>query len=73
MNDFLNEEQLKGRHDEEKQQLHRELSEKDQAIKEYRKDHGRLEVFFSRVINCLEPIAPLDNVFKLKYLSLIHI
>lgn len=67
MTDFLSEDQLKGRHDEEKQQLHRELSEKEQALKEYRKEHGRLEVFFNRVISCIEPISPLDSVFEKTY------
>lgn len=67
MTGFLNEDQIKGLHDEEKQQLHRELSEKDQAIKEYRKEHGRLEVFFNRVIAHIEPIGTLDSVFEKTY------
>lgn len=67
MTDFLSEDQLKGRHDEEKQQLHRELSEKEQALKEYRKEHGRLEVFFNRVIANITPIGTLDSVFEKTY------
>lgn len=64
MNDFLNADQIKGRHDEEKQQLQRELSQKEAAIKEYRREHGKLEVFFNRVIACIDPISPLDSVFE---------
>lgn len=64
---FLSEEQLKGRHDEEKQQLHREIREKDTALRQYRKEHGRLEVFFNRVISCLTPIEPLQSVFEKTY------
>jgi hypothetical protein len=60
---MLTEDQLKGRHDEEKQQLHRELSEKDATLRTYRKEHGKLEVFFNRVVACLQPIAPLDPVY----------
>ena len=67
MNDFLTEGELKGRHDEEKQQLHRELSEKELTLKEYRKEHGKLEVFFNRVIASLTPIEPLDSVFSKVY------
>lgn len=67
MTNFLDEDQLKGRHDEEKQQLHRELSAKEQAIKEYRKEHGRLEVFFNRVIANIDPIGTLDSVFEKTY------
>jgi len=64
---FIDENELKGRHDEEKQQLHREISEKDSALKEYRKEHGKLEVFFNRVIDCIEPIEPLESVFERIY------
>jgi len=66
-NDFLSEDQLKSRHDEETQYLHGIIAEKDAAIKEYRKEHGRLEVFFNRVIACIEPIEPLDSVFQKQY------
>ncbi len=67
MSGFLSEEELKREHDEEKQQLRRELSEKDSVIKEYRKEHGRLEVFFNRVISYVTPIKPLTSIFKEVY------
>jgi len=67
MSGFLNEGELKGRHDEEKQQLHRELSEKELALKEYRKEHGKLEVFFNRVVTNITPIEPLESVFSKIY------
>jgi hypothetical protein len=69
MNKFLTEDELKGRHSEEKQQLHREIQEKDASLREYRKEHGKLEVFFNRVIDCIEPISPLDSVFEKMYRS----
>jgi len=50
--------------DEEKQQLHRELEEKDRILKDYRKEHGKLEVFFNRIVSYLEPISPLTSVYK---------
>ena len=67
MSGFLTEDQLKGIHDEEKQQLRREINEKDLALKEYRKEHGRLEVFFNRIISHIDPISPLDSVFEKMY------
>ena len=64
MNKFLSEDELKGRHNEEKQQLQREIDQKDEALKEYRKDHGKLEVFFNRVISCINPVEPLESVYR---------
>jgi len=65
--DFLSEDQLKGRHNEEKQYLQSIVAQKDAAIKEYRKEHGRLEVFFNRVIECIEPVEPLEDMFRKTY------
>lgn len=67
MSEFMSEKELKGKHDEEKQQLHRELTEKESALKEYRKEHGKLEVFFNRVVKSITPISPLRSVFKQMY------
>jgi len=67
MNKFLDEDQLKERHDEEKQELHRELREKESTLKQYRKEHGRLEVFFDRVTSAVTPITPLKSVFDKVY------
>jgi len=64
---FLSEDQLKFQHDEQVQQLHRELKEKEEALKGYRKDHGKLEVFFNRVTSCVTPIAPIKSVFNQVY------
>lgn len=69
MNDFLNEDQIKGRHNEERQQLEKEIKQKDAALSEYRKEHGKLEIFFNRVIDSIEPISPLDSVFEKIYKS----
>lgn len=67
MSSFLSEDQLRREHDEEKQQLHRELREKETVLKEYRKEHGKLEVFFNRVISYITPVTPLKSVFKEVY------
>jgi hypothetical protein len=67
MSDFLSGDELRARTDEEKQQLHRELAEKDFILREYRKEHGKLEVFFNRVISYIEPVAPLESQFSKVY------
>jgi hypothetical protein len=66
---YISEEQLKLIHDEEKQELHRQLEEKDRALEEYRREHGKLEVFFSRVKSCITPIDPLESVYQKTYRS----
>src|SRR5574343_1341159 len=61
---MISEGELKGKHNEEIQQLHRELEEKESSLREYRKEHGKLEVFFNRVINHVGPVTPLKSVLK---------
>lgn len=64
---FLNEDQIKARHNEQIQELERQLQDKDRSLVEYRKEHGKLEVFFNRVINSISPITPINSVFKEVY------
>jgi hypothetical protein len=66
---MLSEEGLRRLHDEEKQQLRQESVDKDKVLSEYRKDHGKLEIFFNRVISCISPIAPFDSVYTRAYRS----
>lgn len=63
---MLSEDQIRNRHDEEKQHLNREIEEKDRILKDYRKEHGKLEVFFNRVISYVTPIDPLPTVYNPK-------
>ena len=67
MSPFLSEDELKHKHDEERRQLQRELDEKDNALREYRREHGKLEVLFNRVVDAIEPLKPLNSVFKEMY------
>ena len=61
---MINEEELRGRHDEEKQELRRQLDKKDEILEGYKREKGQLEVFFKRVINHIEPITPFPSVFE---------
>jgi hypothetical protein len=60
----ISEQELKNRHNEEVQELHRQLDKKDEILSNYRQEHGKLEVFFRRVINAIDPIDPLTSVFE---------
>ena len=66
---FLSEDQIRNAHDEEKRELHRQLEEKDRVLDEYRKEHGKLEVFFSQVMAHVSPIAPLNSIYQKTYKS----
>lgn len=66
---MLSEEQLKRKHSEETQALHDEIIDKDRALNEYRKEHGRLEVFFNRIVSHIEPVIPLKSLYEKTYRS----
>ena len=46
---------FKASKDEKVQALELELKEKDNVLSSYRKEHGKLELFFERVINKIKP------------------
>lgn len=46
------------------QELERELSEQSKSLLDYRKEHGKLEVFFDRVIKAIKPISPAPIIYK---------
>lgn len=52
--------------DERVKELESQLRESEANIRDYRKDHGKLEVFFDRVLNAIKPIPPLPSVYKPK-------
>jgi hypothetical protein len=45
------------------------LEEKDRILQEYRRDHGKLEVFFNRVMANVTPIEPFDSIYQKTYRS----
>jgi hypothetical protein len=59
----LNESELRNKHSEEVEELHRQLSRQETILEGYKREHGKLEVFFARLLNAIEPIQPFDNVF----------
>lgn len=65
MNDmFLSEDDLQSRHSEEVQELHNQLKRQEDIVQEYRREHGKLEVFFNKVLAAIQPITPLDSVYE---------
>jgi hypothetical protein len=58
----FNEDEIRSRHSEEGEELRRQIAEKEAILGNYRKEHGKLQVFFDRVINSITPIEPLPQV-----------
>ena len=61
---MLNEGELKLKHSEKVQELSRQLQEKDMVLDGYKKEHGKLEVFFDRVIRSINPVVSLPDQFN---------
>lgn len=59
----INESELRSKHSEEVEELHRQLNKQESILEGYKREHGKLEVFFNRVLNAIEPIRPFDNVY----------
>jgi hypothetical protein len=59
----LSGEALRAQQNEEVQELHRQLAEKDRVFENYRKTRGGLEVFFRRVVDSISPITPLPKLY----------
>lgn len=57
-------EHFRAQYSEAVQELKAQLKEKDRVLGEYRKAHGKLELFFSEIKENLTPITPLPKVFK---------
>jgi len=60
----ISENNLREQNSEKVQELESQLKEKDRILKAYRKEHGKLEVFFNQVQDAITPIEPLGSVFK---------
>jgi len=58
----LDESQLKSEYSEKSVELKRQNAELKTVLQSYRREHGRLEVFFEQVIEAIQPIAPMRPV-----------
>lgn len=58
----LNEKQLREEHSEKTAELRRQNAELKAILQSYRREHGKLEIFFEQVIDAIEPIEPLRPV-----------
>ena len=64
MKNGISGEELKSRHSEEVEELHRQLKDKEKILLNYRSEHGQLEVFFNRVLGSITPKSPLESIFS---------
>jgi len=64
MSNGIDEATLKSKHSEETEELRRQLDEKDRRLQEYRKEHGKLEVFFHSVLAKISSILPLPRSYS---------
>jgi len=60
----IDEKKLRSRYSEESQELERQLREKDAILSGYRKEHGKLEIFFSDISANIKPVDPLSCVYE---------
>jgi len=56
--------ELSLRHGEQYQELQSQIEEKDALLTSYRKEHGKLQVFFDAVRREIKPIAPLEKIYE---------
>ena len=59
----ISEETFRAQQSEIVQQLESELIEKDRLLDDYKKEHGKLEVFFKRIENAIKSVIPLKKVY----------
>jgi len=60
---MLNTKELKEKHSERYQELEHQLKEKDSILDNYKKEHGKLEIFFDKIIESITPILPLPQLY----------
>ena len=58
----LDENQLKSEYSEKSIELRRQNAELKTVLQSYRREHGKLEVFFEQVVEAIRPVAPLPPV-----------
>lgn len=57
----ISENELKEKHSERNEELLRQLKDKDQALRNYRREHGKLELFFDQLRESISPIEPFNR------------
>ena len=60
----LKRDELKEKHSELNVELRRQIVEKDGILDQYKKSHGQLEDFFSKLIVNIQPVIPLTSVYE---------
>lgn len=58
----LDESQLKSEYSEKSVELRRQNAELKTVLQSYRREHGKLEVFFEQVVEAIRPVTPLPPV-----------
>lgn len=61
---MIDESQLKDRHSEVSDELRRRIREQDRVLNEYRKEHGKLQIFFDRVLDAISAIEPVPLYYR---------
>jgi hypothetical protein len=61
---MISEKQLKQKHSEEFVEIQRQLKEKDQILENYKKEHGKLELFFSHIYDTIRPVMPINQSYR---------
>ena len=56
-------EDFKLEHSEHAEELRRQIKEKDLVLAKYRREHGKLSVFFDELIRNVEPITPPEPIY----------
>ena len=59
----LTEKELKETHSEKYQELESQIKDKEKILDNYKKEHGKLEVFFNKVIDNITPVITLPQVY----------
>ena len=60
----LSEDEFKIQHSEFKKELEQELRRQSHVLDEYKKEHGRLEVFFERILKSIKPVIEVPRFYK---------
>ena len=69
----LDESQLKSEYSEKSVELRRQNAELKTVLQSYRREHGKLEIFFEQVIEAIQPIEPLRPVKFDKEIGRAHV
>jgi len=65
----LNENEIRSEHSEKVEELKRQIKERDNRIQGYRREHGKLQLFFEEVSSAIEPISEREPILFPKKLK----